>query len=159
MNEVTETLLPGIGVRHEFTTAAGERIAVLSNRAGRREIAVYDRSDPDACTTFLHLDPSDARTLADVLGANPVSETVAAVQQLEGVTLEWIQLPEGGSLAGSTIGEGQLRTRTGASVIAIIRGDTTIPAPEPEAALLAGDVVVAAGTPEGLGAMRRLLTA
>lgn len=159
MNEVTETLLPGVGVRHEFTTAGGERVAVLSHRTGRRELAVYDRADPDACSTFLHLDPTDARTLADVLGGNPVSEAVAAVQQLEGITLEWIHLPEGAALAGSTIADGQLRTRTGASVIAVIRGDTTIPAPEPDTPLLAGDVVVAAGTPEGLGAMRQLLTA
>ena len=68
MAEVTETQLPGVGVRHEFVTGAGERVAVLSHRTGRREIAVYDRADPDSCTTFLHLNPDDTRTLADLLG-------------------------------------------------------------------------------------------
>jgi K+:H+ antiporter subunit KhtT len=68
MAEVTETPLPGVGVRHEFTTAAGERLVILSHRTGRREIAVYDRADPDASTTVLHLTPDDTRTLAELLG-------------------------------------------------------------------------------------------
>ncbi len=47
MADVTEVRLPRVGVRHEFTTAEGERIGVLSHRNGRREIVVYDRDDPD----------------------------------------------------------------------------------------------------------------
>ena len=34
MADVTETQLPGVGVRHEFTTADGERVAVLTTAAG-----------------------------------------------------------------------------------------------------------------------------
>jgi TrkA domain protein len=34
--EIEETLLPGVGVRHEFTTAAGERLTLLTHRTGRR---------------------------------------------------------------------------------------------------------------------------
>lgn len=158
MAEVTETQLPGVGVRHEFATAGGERLAVLSHRTGRRELAVYDRADPDSCTTLLHLGADDARTLADLLGGNPISEAVTGVQQLEGVALDWIRLPEGSPLAASSIGDGRLRTRTGTSVVAIVRGDTTIPAPGPDLALEAGDVVVAVGTPEGLRTLRDLLS-
>ncbi|MGH9138841.1 MAG: cation:proton antiporter regulatory subunit [Acidimicrobiales bacterium] len=159
MPEVTETQLPGVGVRHEFTTAGGERLAVLSHRTGRREIAVYDRADPDACSTVLHLNPDDTRTLADLLGGLPVREAVNAMQQLEGVALDWIRLPSGSTQAGASIGEGRLRTRTGTSVVAIVRGDSTIPAPGPEVTLDAGDVVVAAGTPDGLRSLRDLLGA
>lgn len=158
MPEVTETQLPGVGVRHEFTTAAGERLTVLSHRTGRREVAIYDRLDPDACLTVLHLDADDARTLTDLLGGNPVSEAVGAVQQLEGVAIDWIRLPTTSPQAGATIGDGRLRTRTGTSVVAVIRGTATVPAPGPEARLEAGDVVVAAGTPEGLRSLRELLT-
>ena len=158
MTEVTETQLPGVGVRHEFTTAAGERLAVLSHRTGRREIAVYDRADPDACSTVLHLNEDDTRTLADLLGGNPVSEAVSAVHQLEGVAIDWIRVPASSTQAGATIGDGRLRTRTGTSVVAVVRGDTTIPAPGPEVVLDAGDVVVAAGTPDGLRTLRELLS-
>jgi TrkA domain protein len=74
MAEVSETPLPGVGVRHEFVTAGGERVAVVTHRTGRREIAVYDRADEDACTTVLHLSADDTRTLAELLAARPVSE-------------------------------------------------------------------------------------
>ena len=45
MPDVSETLLPGVGVRHEFVTASGERVAVLTHRTGRREVAIYDRAE------------------------------------------------------------------------------------------------------------------
>lgn len=159
MTEVTETRLPGVGVRHELTTSSGERLAVLSHRTGRREIAVYDKPDPDACSTVLHLSPDDTRTLAEVLGGSPVSEAVTGVQRLEGVAIDWIRIRPGAQHDGATIGDGRLRTRTGTSVVAIVRGDATLPAPGPDARFGPGDVVVAVGTPEGLRRLRELLEA
>ena len=158
MAEIEETPLPGVGVRHEFTTVDKERVAVLTHKSGRREIAVYERGDPDACRTVLHLSPDDTRALADVLGANTVSETVAAVQQdIEGVAIDWVTVPSGSRFGSSTIADGQFRTRTGASIIAIVRGGQTIPAPGPEQQLQGDDVVVAVGTPDGLAQHRNLL--
>lgn len=159
MAEVTETQLPGVGVRHEFSTGAGERVAVLSHRIGRREIAIYDRADPDSCTTVLHLNPDDTRTLADLLGGGPLSEAAAGVQRLAGVAIDWIPIKADAGHAGSTIGDARLRTRTGSSVVALIRGDETIPAPGPETVLATDDVVVAVGTPDGLRQLRDLLGA
>lgn len=159
MAEVRETLLPGVGVRHEFNTATGEPVAVLTHRGGRREIAIYDRNDPDACSTVLHLSPDDTRTLAEVLGTSQVSETVDAVvqQQLEGLAIEWLTVGSSAAAAGHTIAEGEYRTRTGASIVALVRGSDTIPAPGPETRLEPDDVAVAVGTPEGLGQLRELL--
>ena len=45
MRDVTETPLPGVGVRFEFTSGAGERVGVLVHRGGRRELMVYDAAD------------------------------------------------------------------------------------------------------------------
>ena len=157
MTEITETPLPGVGVRHEFTTADGERLAVLTHRNGRREVAVFDRADPDACRTVMHLSPEDTRTLAEVLGASPVSEAVSAAQRLEGVAIDWITVPAASAMAGATIAEGELRTRTGSSVVAVVRGDQTLAAPGPDHRFAAGDVVVAVGTPDGLAQLRDLL--
>lgn len=158
MTEIVETPLPGVGVRHEFTTADKERVAVLTHRSGRRELALYARGDPDACRAVLHLSPEDTRTLAEVLGASPVSETVSAVQQnIEGVAIDWVTVPPTSGVAGTTIAEGQFRRRTGASIIAVIRGAGTIPAPGPDQQLHGDDVVVAVGTPEGLAELRNLL--
>ena len=50
MAEIRETQLPGVGVRHEFTTDSGQALGVISHRGGRKEILIYDRDDPDACS-------------------------------------------------------------------------------------------------------------
>lgn len=160
MAEVRETRLPGVGVRHEFTTTGDERIAVVSHRSGRRELVVYDREDEDECRTLLHLSRDDTRTLAELLGAAQVSEAVTAVQQqIEGLAIDWITVPETSALAGGTIGEGEFRTRTGSSIVAIVRGRETIPAPGPEVRLEPGDIAVAVGTPQGLEQLRDLILA
>ena len=158
MAEVTETQLPGVGVRYEFTTSDGQRVGVLSHRGGRREILVYDRQDPDAASTLLHLSADDTRTLSELLGASQVTAGIAAAQQqIEGVAIDWLRITPKSRFADSTIGDGAFRTRTGVSIVAIVRGGTTVPAPGPEFHFAAGDVAVAVGTPEGLGQLRDLL--
>lgn len=157
MPDVTEIRLPGVGVRHEFTTADGERVGVLSHRSGRREIVVYDRDDPDRCSRVLGLSPDDTTTLAELLGAPHVSEAMASVQRIEGLAIDWITVPPGSTFVGASIGEGRFRTRTGASIVAVVRGDTTVLGPGPDHRFEAGDVAVAVGTPEGLDQLRELL--
>lgn len=160
MAEVRETVLPGVGVRHEFTTADGEQVGVLVHRTGRREVLVYDEADPDSCRSQLSLSPDDARTLAELLGVSQVSEAVTAVQQqIEGLAIEWLEVEPGSTVVGTTIAEGMFRTRTGSSIVAVLRGATTIPAPGPELAFESGDVVVAVGTTAGLSELRSLLRA
>jgi TrkA domain protein len=158
MAEITETQLPGVGVRHDFTTSEGERVGVLTHRNGRRELLLYAREDPDECVTVVHLSSADTRTLAELLGASQVSEAVAAVQQLvEGLAIDWIAVPAHSRFVGSTIADGQFRTRTGASIVAVLRGATTIPAPDPTFVFDPGDVVVGVGTAEGLSDLRAVL--
>lgn len=157
MPEIKETLLPGVGVRHEFTTASGEHLALLTHHTGRRELAAYDRNDPDVCHTVFHLSPEDTTALGELLGLSRVSETVRAAQQLEGVAIDWIEIPDGSTYDHTTIGDGAFRERTGVSIVAVIRSGTTLPAPGPDTLLEAGDTTVAVGTPEGLQRFRALL--
>ena len=142
MPDVSEVRLPGVGVRHEFTTAGGERVGVLSHRSGRRELVVYDRRDPDVAMTVLHLDGDDTRTLAELLGATQVSEALTSVQQVEGLAIDWIAIPDGSRFADATIADGAFRTRTGASVVAVVRGTSTIAAPGPDHQFEAGDAAL-----------------
>ncbi len=158
MAEVRETKLPGVGIRHEFTTEDGDDIGVIVYHDGRREVLVYDSDDPDACSTMMTLSAADTRTMSELLGASRVTEAVAAVQQeIEGLAIEWIELDPSSPASGATIGDGMYRTKTGSSIVAIIRDGQSIPAPGPEFGLLAGDVVVAVGTAEGLATMRELI--
>jgi len=155
--DVTEMRLPGVGVRHDYVTATGDRVGVLTHRSGRRELLLYDRDDPDRCRTVLQLGPPDAHTLADLLGGPQLSEAVTSVQRIEGLVIDWLTVTPGSRFVGSTIGEGQFRTRTGASIVAVVAGDTTVPSPDPGYRFGPGDVTVAVGTPDGLAQLRELL--
>jgi TrkA domain protein len=94
----------------------------------------------------------------DLLGATQVGEVVGEVQErIEGLAIEWLQVPPSSAFVGSTIAQGGFRTRTGSSIVAVVRGDTTVPAPEPDFVFAAGDVVVVVGTPAGLAEVRELL--
>lgn len=159
MPDVTETLLPGLGVRHDFTTGQGEQVGVIVLRSGRREVVLYDPIDPDRPKATLRLDADESRTLAELLGASQVSQALTALQQIEGIAIDWLNVEAGSACAGRSIGDAALRTRTGVSIVAIIHagGQRTTPAPGPEAVLRAGDVAVAVGTPEGLAQAFELL--
>lgn len=157
--QVRETQLPGVGVRHEFDTKDGQTVGVIVHRDGRRELIVYEGDDPDACSTMLTLSPEGSRTMAELLGASQVAEAVSAVrQEIDGLAIEWIQLGDRSPAIGSTIAAGEYRTRTGASIVAVLRGDRSVPAPEPTFAFEAGDTVVAVGTDDGLARLRDIMT-
>lgn len=158
MAEVRETKLPGVGVRHEFTTDEGNDMAVIVHRDGRREILAYDADDPDLCHPLVSMSEHDTHTLAEILGVSHVTETVSEIrQEIEGLAIEWVELAAGSEHAGVSLGDGNLRTKTGASVVAVMREDNPIPAPGPEFVLEVGDVVVAVGTSGGLTTLRTLL--
>lgn len=149
--EVNETHLPGVGVRYDVTTAAGDRVGVLIHRLGRRELLVYDRVDPDACVVTVRLDPDEARTLAEMFGAALVSSQVSAMQQrLEGLTIDWLPIDSSSPLAGCSLRDAAIHTRTGVSIVGVVRGDTTIPAPTADFCFETGDIAVSVGTAEGL---------
>ncbi len=156
--EVFETPLPGIGVRYEFATEEGERIGVVARRDGRRELVVYDQDDPDRCRATIALTAHESATLVELLGGSKVTERLADLRhEVEGLAIEWVTMTPDAPLTGRTIGDGRIRTDTGASVVAVIRGDTSIPGPGPELQLLAGDVVLVMGAVESVqAAVRRL---
>ena len=43
-----------------------------------------------------------------------------------------------------------MRTRTGVSIVALLRNGTAIPAPEPAQRIEGGDTLVVVGTPRGI---------
>jgi TrkA domain protein len=158
VSEVEETQLPGVGVRYDFVTSEGDRIGVLAHRTGRRELLVYDTSDPDACRNVVRLGADDTHTLAELLGTSQVSERLSELQQhIEGLTIDWLPVEANSACAGRTLREAALRTETGVSIVAVVRGEETIAAPSGDFALQRGDTAVAVGTPEGIKELFRLL--
>jgi TrkA domain protein len=160
MAEVRETELPGVGTRFDFTTSSGESVAVLVHRSGRRELLVYHRDDPDRCHTALRLSSEDTLTLVEVLGASRVIANLAAAQQeLAGLAIDWLTVDAASRWVGHTLAEAAIHTRTGVSVVAIIRSGEAIDAPRAETELLPGDRVVAIGTASGVAQIERELGA
>ncbi len=71
---VSSTHLPGVGDRHEFATEGGDTLGVVRHRDGDRELIVFSREDPDACTLSLRLRGEDARRLAGLLGEESIDQ-------------------------------------------------------------------------------------
>jgi CPA2 family monovalent cation:H+ antiporter-2 len=74
----------------------------------------------------------------------------------EMIETDWIELPEDSPLAGKKIGDIEVRTRTGASIVAIVREESVIANPGPEVAIAPGDTIGALGTPDQRAALRDL---
>jgi K+:H+ antiporter subunit KhtT len=156
--DITETALPGVGLRHDFTTRAGRQLGVVTHRTGRRDLLVYDRADPDRCQEVVQLTDDEADALADLLGGDRlVSHLARLQQQIEGLAIDWLEIRPGSPAAGGTIAHTQARSRTGVSIVAIVRGDRAIPAPTPDQRLEAGDTLVVVGTSRGVKELTRLL--
>lgn len=65
---IERTALPGIGVRHIFTTREGRRIGIIEYQVGdRRDVVHDDPTDPDRMVA-LTLTRSEATALAALLG-------------------------------------------------------------------------------------------
>jgi TrkA domain protein len=157
--EIEETRLPGIGLRHDLTIRGGERVGVVSQPNGDRELVLYDRDDPDACRAVLHLTGDEAGTLAELLGAVRVSERLSRLrEQVQGIATERIVVEAGSPYAGRTLGDAKIRSRTGASVVAVVRQDEVFASPAPDFPFQAGDKVIVVGTVDGVAAVTRLLS-
>jgi TrkA domain protein len=156
--EIQETTLPGVGLRQEFTTSAGRQLGMVSYRTGRRDLLLYDPDDPDACQEVIRLTPAEADALADLLGANRLGGRLAELQQqLEGLAISWLTIRDGSPYARGTIADTQARSRTGVSIVAVLREQAAFPAPTPDFGFQPGDTAVVIGTPDGVKALTGLL--
>jgi TrkA domain protein len=159
MASIEQTELPGVGIRYDVWTSTGQRVGVVHHRSGRRELYVCEPDDPDAVATSLDLSDDEAYTLGEALGVSPVAEGIAKLQQsIEGLAIDWLKIPDESPYADHTIGDAQIRTRTGVSVVAVLRGEQTIPSPPPHFGIQTDDVLVVVGTPEGIAAVGEALS-
>jgi TrkA domain protein len=157
--DVERTALPGIGLQHVFTTRRGRQVGVVSHRTGRRDLAVYDKEDPDTCVVTVQLTPEEANVLAELLGTGRVVERLADLhRQVEGLVTELIPIMDGSPYDGRSLGDTQARSRTGASIVAVVRGAQVHASPRPDFVFAAGDKVVVVGTGEGTSAVAHILS-
>ncbi|MFC0528750.1 cation:proton antiporter regulatory subunit [Phytohabitans kaempferiae] len=156
--EVQRTTLPGIGLRHEFVTERGRRVGIVSHRTGRREVVVYDRHDPDTAAVTLTLNAEEADGMAELLGSARVVERISELhRQVDGLVTAQIPIVPGTPYDGRTLGDTRARTRTAASIVAVVRGHDVIASPRPDFRFQATDIVVAVGTADGTAAVADIL--
>jgi K+:H+ antiporter subunit KhtT len=156
--EVERTPLPGIGLRHVFTTERGRRVGVVSHRSGRRDLVIFRRHDPDSAAETVVLSQEEANGLAELLGGARITERLAELhRQVEGLVGDQIPIAVGSPYDGRPLGETRARTRTGASIVAVVRDREVVASPRPDFVFQAGDVVVVVGTADGTAAVAAIL--
>jgi len=80
-------------------------------------------------------------------------------QAAHNVEVRWMSVAPGSPLADRTLAESELRSKTGVSVVAIVRDGTLVGNPGPEDALRPGDRVAVIGSPAQLPNAERLFEA
>lgn len=150
--------LPGIGIRHDIVTKLGRHIGVLNYRDGRRELALYDSEDPDTVLEAVELSTDEADSLADLLGHTALLSQIADLGSGSlGLFTEQMILPTDSRFLDKPLGDTKARTKTGCSIVAILRGESVIPSPEPVEVLLDHDILIAVGTRTGLEKLEQIL--
>ncbi|MDQ3990357.1 MAG: potassium transporter TrkA [Actinomycetota bacterium] len=156
--DVQVTPLPGIGTREDFTARSGQRIGVITHRDGHVELIVSRSDDPDACAASVPLTAEESNTVASLLGAPHLVGQLAEQQRdIAGIVTAQLPVPPGSPFDGRTLADTALRTRTGASVVAVVRQQVVHPSPRPDFVFAGNDLVVVVGTTDGLEAATRIL--
>lgn len=153
---VRKTALPGVGTRYDLNTEAGAHLSVVVHQDGRRIVSFHDPEDDDACKEAAALAPYEATALSALLTPDPVAHLH---QHLEiDLVTEHIPVGKRSPYAGRTLGATQARTRTGASIVAVLRRTDAFPSPAPDFRFALGDTLVVVGTREGVDAVAELIT-
>jgi TrkA domain protein len=156
---VEVTPLPGIGVRKDFPLSRlRRRIGIIDHKDGSIDLIVSKADNPEA-TEQIPLTSEEAAVLANLLG---VPQLVAQLREehrdYEGVTTRQLAIRRGSPFDGCRLGDTEMRSRTKASIVAVMRAGNPIPSPGPDFLFTAGDLLVVVGTAEGLAAAARILT-
>jgi TrkA domain protein len=156
--DVRETLLPGVGLCFEFDNADGDRIGVIAHRKGDFEILVYTAADPDKANRVFRLTDREAEAMAQIFGAPRMVERFADLtKEVPGLDAGQVEIDAESPYAGRELGQTRARTRTGASIVAIVRDEQVLASPGPDEVLHTHDVLVVIGTADGIAAVRHLV--
>ncbi|ANW17302.1 cation:proton antiporter regulatory subunit [Streptomyces clavuligerus] len=148
------TSLPGVGTQYDFITEEGRHISVVVHHDGRRFLGFYASEDPDACQLEVPLSSDEATALAHLIDPAPIDAV-----RTDGIDLVTEHIPVGARspYSGRLLGETAARTRTGASIVAVLRRTGAHPSPGPDFRLTTGDTLVAVGTREGVDALADII--
>ncbi|WP_328810210.1 cation:proton antiporter regulatory subunit [Rhodococcus sp. NBC_00294] len=155
---VDVTLLPGIGVRKDFALSTGRRIGVITRKDGTNELIVSKKEDPDSTQASITLTNEEAAALGNLLGAPQlVAQLGEEHRDLPGIRTRQLPIHEGSRFDGRLLGDTAMRTKTGVSIVAVMRAGQVQPSPPPNFTLVSGDLLVVVGTSDGLDHAAKIL--
>jgi TrkA domain protein len=156
--DIREHDLPGVGKKFAVTTNDGDRMTVIIHNSGHREIYYFERGE-DYPAYAVRMEDAEARKLGAILGGAYFQPVVADSMEMvfSQLSVEWLKVDAASPLAGQSLAEAAVRERTGASVIAILRGGAALPNPQPDERLAAGDTLVVVGDRTQVGRFGTLL--
>jgi TrkA domain protein len=153
MVDVRRVTLPGVGVLHSLTTADGAEVAVVAHRTGRSDLVSRPAGAEDDDAITIRLEEEEAHTLAELLGGTRIVESIAELDELPGVPIDWVTIDDDDAIAGRPLGE--LPAASGVAIVAVVHDDHAHPSPASDFVMQAGDTIVAVGPTEGIAAVFR----
>ncbi len=156
--DVKEVLLPGVGLRYEFTSHNGERIGIVARRGGDFDVVLYGPEDPDQARPVFHLTDHEAEAVAQILGAPRIAERFTELsREVTGLETGQVHIVAGSPFVDHPLGDTRARTRTGASIVAIVRNEQVLASPGPAEMLHARDVLIVIGTEDGIAGVEQII--
>lgn len=157
---IHESDLPGIGRKFQIITRSGDKFAIIIHDSGRRELYLLPPDDPDDSVAMGVLDDDEARRIAGIIGGMTYMpkalETIDVA--LDDLVIEWYKMDSHSKAIGSTIGEMQIRLRTGATIIAAIeKSGKKCVNPGPDYAFVANSILIIAGERQQIKALKEIL--
>ncbi|MBD8610129.1 potassium/proton antiporter regulatory subunit (CPA2 family) [Frigoribacterium sp. PhB116] len=150
MADVRRVKLPGVGVLHTFVTDDGGKCGVITHRSGHSDLITFsdDADGADVKKVSLRLSEDEAHTLAELLGGTRITESLSALDQIPGLSIDWFTVDYDDHIAGQPLGDLGAKGVVGLTVVAVVRGDAANPAPSGDFKVFPGDTLVVAGSPE-----------
>ena len=147
--KIKETDLPGIGKKFSFDTEAHDTLVMVIHHSGKREIYRFleDKENPHS---LIELTDEESRNMGAVLSGayfQPAPEASMALIAKE-LTIEWLRIDARSPLREHTLRELGIREKTGATVVALMRGDALLPNPSPDERIQERDTLMAVGNLE-----------